>query len=232
MLRLGGEPAPHLAPVRQHNIMTLIAEIHRKLDSQGWCIVERDDSILDFACQFGKPISTRQDGALIDRLHVVGSNEAYPNSLSSRFGTGAFPFHTDGAHHRIVPRYLLLRLHWPEFSDRATLLLDLISEINKKEYEVLNSDIWKVTNGNRYFLSPVISSLGLRYDPVAMKLATPRISKSKEIIHRIIEEVTPVSVTWHKGFILLVDNHRMIHSRAPSRAGHKDKRVLERVLVI
>lgn len=212
--------------------MASIAEIHKKLDAQGWCIVQRDDSMLDFAREFGKPLSTKQNGALIDRLHVVDAKEAYPNSLSSRFGTGAFPFHTDGAHHRIVPRYLFLRLHWPEFSYRATLLLHLISEINKKEHEVLKSDIWKVKNGNRYFLSPVISTLGLHYDPVAMKPAIPGRNKSNEIIHRIIEEVNPVSVTWQKGFILLVDNHRMIHSRAPARAGHKDKRVLERVLVI
>jgi len=224
--------APHTYPIRPHNTMISIAEIHRKLDAQGWCIVEREDSILDLACEFGKPISTKQDGTLIDRLHVVDAKAAYPNSLSSRFGTGAFPFHTDGAHHRIVPRYLFLRLHWPEFSYRATLLLDLISEINKKEHAVLKSDIWKVTNGNRYYLSPVISSLGLRYDPVAMKPAIPGSSQSKEIIHRITEEVTPVSVTWHKGFVLLVDNHRMIHSRAPARDGHKGERVLERVLVI
>ena len=211
--------------------MTSIPEIQRKIYSQGWSIEDRADSMLDLAHEFGKPISTRQDGALIDLLHTLDIKAAYPNSLSSRFGIDAFPFHTDGAHHKVVPKYLFLRLHWPEFSYRATYLLDLISEINKKEHAILKSDIWKVTNGNRCFLSPVISTLGLRYDPVIMKPAISRGYQSNEIIRRITKKVTPVSVKWRKGFVLILDNHRIIHSRAQARPGHRDERVLERILV-
>ena len=80
------------------------------IKQKGWTVIPFKGDILEFARGLGRPVPNRRDGTLIDRLMVIDPKDAIPNSLSSRYGKGAFPFHADGAHHREVPRFLLMRL--------------------------------------------------------------------------------------------------------------------------
>src|SRR5438876_672320 len=57
-------------------------------------------------------------------IHPQERLDATPNSLSSRHGTGMFPFHTDAAHWRHPPDYLLLYCCNPGGANRVSLLLE------------------------------------------------------------------------------------------------------------
>ncbi|MGO4910705.1 hypothetical protein ACEN2J_20760, partial [Pseudorhodobacter sp. W20_MBD10_FR17] len=65
-----------------------------------------NESVVELAKYWGKPIAPWEDG-LVQAL--VPRSEAAPNSYSGIYGLGHFPFHSDLAHWRTPPRYLLLR---------------------------------------------------------------------------------------------------------------------------
>ncbi|WP_292223480.1 TauD/TfdA family dioxygenase [Mesorhizobium sp.] len=79
-----------------------------------------NDSIVEMAEDFGKPLEPWEDG-LVQTL--VPLSEAAPNSYSGIFGLNRFPFHSDLAHWCTPPRYLLLRCV-TGYSDIPTLLID------------------------------------------------------------------------------------------------------------
>jgi L-asparagine oxygenase len=63
-------------------------------------------STVDVANEIGHTI-TPWEGGLIQEL--VPRATAPPNTYSGIYGIDRFPFHTDLAHWRLPPRYLLLR---------------------------------------------------------------------------------------------------------------------------
>lgn len=72
----------------------------------------------------GIPVSVRPGGPTTYRLTPTPVSEAAPRSLSAIYGLDAFPFHTDAAHHRVPPRYLILRLADGARSDTPTVVVD------------------------------------------------------------------------------------------------------------
>ena len=72
------------------------------------------------AASLGKPL-TPWEGRLAQEL--VPRATSTPNTYSGLYGLNRFPFHTDLAHWRLPPRYLLLRC-LRGYADVQTLLLD------------------------------------------------------------------------------------------------------------
>src|SRR6266540_143127 len=99
----------------------------RLLGSRGWLTVmyPSDRELLALGRDLGTPRSVRPSGPLVDRLIPRNADEAPERSLSAFYGFGAFPLHTDAAHHQSPPRLVLLRLAGGAQSASATLLLDL-----------------------------------------------------------------------------------------------------------
>jgi hypothetical protein len=146
-------------------------EREKELCKRGWTSFSFDGDLLELASMYGTPVSARIGGSLIDLLRVKTPDKSHPSSLSARFGTGAFPFHTDGAHHEKVPHFLFMRLVEPERSSRKTLLLDFRGALNENSNQVLRSEMWRVRGGARPFLSPIVGDDFLRFDPCVMKPA-------------------------------------------------------------
>ena len=87
------------------------------------------DALLDLACQLGSPQPDPRDHLLVKDIHPQPKERANPNTLSSRYGLGAFPFHTEAAYLSAPPRFLLLYCVHPGDGARPTLLLDASSEV-------------------------------------------------------------------------------------------------------
>src|SRR5690606_448828 len=68
----------------------------------------------------GQPLVPWEGGLIQD---LLPRNAAMPNTYSGIYGLNPFPFHTDLAHWRLPPRYLLLRCVTGHV-DVPTLLLD------------------------------------------------------------------------------------------------------------
>src|SRR5260221_1254480 len=96
------------------------------LEERGWQFLTLDPTadLCEIADALGTPRSTSARRGLVNTLRVTSQSDSRPNSLSSRYGTEAFPYHTDGAIFRTPPRYGIMRLAPGSTSNRPTLLLD------------------------------------------------------------------------------------------------------------
>jgi alpha-ketoglutarate-dependent taurine dioxygenase len=204
----------------------------KEISIKGWTSFYYDGDLLALASAVGKPVPTRIGGSLIDTLAVKDPQHAHPNSLSARFGRGSFPFHTDGAHHEHVPRYLYMRLVHPESSERKTLIQDFRNALNEESSHALSTEMWRFRGGPKTFLSPILGNDFLRLDPCVMSPAITGRTKALNIVQETLNRSEIISFGWKRFEVLVLDNHRMVHARDSGNTMEIEERTLERVLII
>jgi alpha-ketoglutarate-dependent taurine dioxygenase len=204
------------------------AELH----GRGWLLVDfpDDEPLLELARQVGEPIAARDAAPLPERLIPRDIDDAKPNSLSSRYGFGAFPFHTDAAHHVEPPRILLMRSVGASV-DVATHLVDLHGAVGPC-LSSLRGGTWIVNAGRTRFYAPVVGRRGrkpaVRFDPGCMRAVSPRAHEVERLLESVLATAGATPISWRRGKALIVDNWRCLHGRPPAS---DRERVLERVLV-
>lgn len=190
-----------------------------------------NDTIVEIAEHFGKPLVPWENG-LIQML--VPRGEAAPNSYSGLYGLGRFPFHSDLAHWRTPPRYLLLRCI-TGFADVPTLMIDGHDLIEAVTLDILGRAIFKPRRPRDGSVSllrlcePVDDVVRVRWDEVFL---TPA-SRIGEVAHLRVREwlstCTPTALSLAATHdTLLIDNWRMLHARSPILPG-REARAIERV---
>jgi len=159
---------------------------------------------------------------------------AKPNTLSSRHGTGRFPFHTYCAHWNQPARYLLLYCVNPGSGRRPTTFLDTqMWNWSETQVGVLCNEVWKRAHKEPRLCTIAERTdygLSIRYDEACME---PLTIGAKSLLASIREKIvnsTTSSISWTPGELLILDNHRMLHSRGESNGPDRD-RLLLRVLV-
>lgn len=217
--------------------LVVSAQERELLSVRGWvelCFPARED-LLVLAATFGEPCSLRRDGPLIDRLSPTQRQSARPGTMSSYFGIGAFPFHTDGAYLRVPPRFIVLRLAPGSRSQRPTLLFDGASlGTSREEKQALARDVWFVRGGIRNFLSSVVNDtvipghIVVRFDRCCMTPATPHSRELARILDIALESNNPVQIDWIEDRALVLDNWRMLHARGNCHTESSETRLLER----
>lgn len=204
--------------------------------SRGYCnvMLEHLDEVLDLARSLGTITFDTRHPELYRRIHPQQIETATPNTLSSRYGLGSFPFHTDGAHWRYPPQYLFLYCENPGPGDRPTVLIDTQTwKIDSEFRRSLISDVWK-TGHHRPQLCTVgdefEDALSIRYDSACMEPLGERARELHEKIEQTIVDSASSSVNWSPGKLLIINNHRMLHARGAARECDVT-RVLVRILV-
>lgn len=190
-----------------------------------------NDSIVEIAEDFGKPLEPWEDG-LVQTL--VPLSEAAPNSYSGIFGLNRFPFHSDLAHWRAPPRYLLLRCV-TGYSDIPTLLIDGHDLIDAVTLDILVRAIFKPRRPRDGSISllrlcePVEDVARVRWDEVFLKPAS-RIGEVADLrVREWLSKCTPTEMSLAQTHdTLLIDNWRMLHARSPILPG-RESRAIERV---
>jgi len=211
--------------------------VKSNVDCDGCIFIEGYEpgrSSAEIAALFGKVLSVWDDEDPVQDLVPIDKNDAAPNTYSGIFGRDRFPFHTDLAHWRDPPRYLMLRCV-KGYVDIPTLVIDghdLVSAIGP---DLLNRALVKPRrprDGRFSMLTlrepeddrPAL----IRWDEVylkpASKLGELAMSRMKKEIasHRVIETTLA-----EPGDTMIIDNWRMLHARAPVPAGRED-RLIER----
>jgi len=169
--------------------------------------------------------------------YEIVSNDLTPNkeptnhkkTLSTTYGYNEFPFHTDGAHFLIPPRWVILESTNTIAYKTATVLVDTFEFSNFVPYDnVLNHAIYLVSNGNYSFLTTIINKVLngkpiFRWNPLLMKLVSKGLTFDLKNVNH-----TPVRIEWHPKQILIVDNWRMLHSREAVIDEEKLNRELKR----
>jgi len=161
-------------------------------------------------------------------------SKATPNSLSSRYGTGSFPFHTDAAHWRHPPEYVLLYCCAPGAASRATLLLDTATlALTSAERNLLHTGVW-ATARRQAFLTAVVEGPPecetWRFDRDCMRPWSPSAEAAGEVLDKVLDERSAWAHHWLAGDLLIIPNRHVLHSRAQACCADGD-RVLARVLV-
>jgi L-asparagine oxygenase len=205
------------------------------------CLGSASD-LLEVAERLGTPVSMTARGPIVDTLTPMPKTQARRNSLSSAHGVGAFPLHTDAAHHRCPPRWILLRCVDPGPGNRPTMLGDASQiELSGRQLREVGRAVWIVKTGVRSFLASALlpptarartqDSLALRYDLGCMRPADPAFNEAASTLARGISQLIQDTVEWEASLTLVIDNWRVLHGRGPEITADRGLRRLERIAV-
>jgi alpha-ketoglutarate-dependent taurine dioxygenase len=200
--------------------------------------------LLDVAEKLGRPVPITPKAALVDTLTPMRRPAAPARTLSSLYGTGAFPLHTDAAHHRWPPRWILLRCVEPGDEGRPTLVADAHElDLGRRQIREIRRAVWSVKTGLRSFLASAlfsradesavqkITQFGLRYDLGCMRPADPEFAEAATLLATSIRQLPRQSITWEPGLSLILDNWRVLHGRGDGAERDAGVRRLERIAV-
>jgi len=213
----------------------MLSEIRKVIADKGYVFLPKimpGISTEEFADTLGETISP-WDGGLVQTL--VPTVGAAPNTYSGIYGLNRFPFHTDLAHWRSPPRYLLLRCVIG-YSDVPTFLADGETLKRTISQDMMARAIFKQRrplNGELSLLRLLeIDEEGreiLRWDEEFLKPAS-KIGDTVNIqIREWLTSCQPISIGLErKHDTIIIDNWRMLHARAPIPAG-RENRALERI---
>lgn len=188
----------------------------------------------EIAPRFGKVLSVWDDDDPVQELVPIDQHDAAPNTYSGIFGRERFPFHTDLAHWRDPPRYLMLRCI-KGYPDIPTLVLDGHELVQAIDPDLLNRALVKPRRprGGSFGMLTLREPEGdrdalLRWDEVYLK---PVSKIGEQAIARMKAEIewrnAIENTLAEPGDTMIIDNWRMLHARAAVPAGRED-RVIER----
>jgi L-asparagine oxygenase len=214
----------------------MIAKFVQQIAEQGYAVVmaRNESAVLEIATKLGIPLEEAREPGHYRVISPTPREISRPNTLSSRYGTGRFPFHTDTAYWLVPPRYLLLHCKNPGSGGRPTLLIDSSKwRLNRNERSALLRGIW-IVGDKRPFLATILArtstGMRIRYDRDCMRPAASSGELAAALITRKVRSSRPSKVTWSRGMLLILDNHRMLHARGAANASDLDRQ-LARVLV-
>jgi hypothetical protein len=148
-----------------------VSELRDVLGRDGWVMLPgRADQLEALGFALGVPVASRFGGSVIDVLEPRSPSNASPRSLSANYGLGHFPFHIDGAHWRIPPRYVLLACAANSDPECATLLWKWRSGIAAADLRLFADALYRVQDRSRSFYAQAFpgSRAFLRADPGCM----------------------------------------------------------------
>ena len=198
-------------------------DFNARLDANGWCITAAAastpadllDEMLAFARTLGE-IAPGRSHQLVERIIPQTAETAFAGSLSSRYGLGTLPLHTDTAHWSRPCRYLVMACAEPGPVPTPTLLVDAWhARLSELEELACSRAVFLVRNGRRSFYGSIRErNRGfIRFDPGCM---TP-VSCDGEIALRAFSPDRQKDALrrhdWKTHEILVIDNWRVLHGR-------------------
>jgi hypothetical protein len=173
------------------------------------------------------------NGGPVHRLIPNNRESAAPNTYSGIYGLGQFPFHTDLAHWREPPRYIMLRCVIG-FEEVPTFVADGLKLVNIVGPNLLARALVqprRPINGKLPLLriyQPKDTASVLRWDEIFFRPVS-RMGKSGVTLFReALDTCTPARIVLAlPGDTLIIDNWRVLHGRSSIPLGC-EARTLER----
>jgi len=208
----------------------------KTLQTFGYCRLSgvTDGDLLPLAENLGLVTVDRRHPVPVRHIRPQDASTANPNTLSSRFGLGRFPFHTDAAHWRTPPRYVLLHCMSTGSGGRPTLLVDTAAfDLPARTLGLFRRAVWKTAHRAPFLCAVLADDLPparWRYDLGCMSPWSPAAREASELMCACIDDTSPLVFEWTAGDLLVIDNWRMLHARGVAAARDCD-RLICRVLV-
>lgn len=176
----------------------------------------------ELALYMGGAVVAGRGRRVLETLKTLRADEAPLNSLSRFSGAGAQPWHIDGSHLPIPPRYLILGCHSINGGGAPPAQLLRVKDAG---FPLLASrrENFTVKNGRSSFYSTIASTdrAWIRFDPACM---TAHTEHGRTILEALESpQVQPcLTLEWTAGVILVVDNWTVLHRRGnASGIGHR-----------
>ena len=172
------------------------------------------------ADSLGRLLSLRE-GHSVHELTPCTKEAATPNTYSGMYGLQRFPFHTDLAHWRLPPRYLMLRCV-VGFDEVQTLLADGFCLAEQVGLDVLARTLVqprRPINGKLPLLRvyrPIHNEHYLiRWDEVFFRPASKAGVSGVALFKKSVDACVPIPIALAEpGDTLVIDNWRMLHARS------------------
>jgi len=176
----------------------------------------------ELALYMGGSVVAGRNRKVLETLKTLRANEAPLSSLSRFSGADAQPWHVDGSHLLIPPRYLILGCH--SISGGGAPPTQLL-KVKDAGLPLLASrrETFTVKNGRSSFYSTIANTdrTWIRFDPACM---TAHTEEGRTIFEGLeSHSIQPsLNLEWTVGVILIVDNWTVLHRRGnASGIGHR-----------
>jgi L-asparagine oxygenase len=176
------------------------------------------------AGSFGKLLNLG-NGDSIHQLIPNACESATPNTYSGIYGLGRFPFHTDLAHWRNPPHYIMLRCVIG-FEEVPTLLANGFRLVDKVGPRLLARALVqprRPINGRLPLLriyQPRDTAPVLRWDEVFFRPVSRIGEAGVTLFREALGTCTPTRIALAiPGDTLVIDNWRILHARSPIPTG-------------
>jgi alpha-ketoglutarate-dependent taurine dioxygenase len=197
--------------------------------------VASEEELAAIAGGLGEPIPARSTAPVVQDLMPLEVVSAPKKSLSALHGVGSFPFHTDGAHHRQPPRWVVMRCVDPGPANRPTLLVDGAQlPLTSRQWREVERAVWWVRSGGRSFPASIVKRKEgalFRYDRGCMTAAHRAFGAAGDLLEAAIEASDHVCLSWRPHDVIVFDNWRMLHARGTACGSDTGVRRLQRILV-
>ncbi len=167
---------------------------------------------------------------LVQTLLPKIDKKEQPNTYSSIFGLGAFPFHSDLAHWQIPPRYILLRCAQPN-EQVSTLLMRSRDVLPDHRMLIAKRGLFMPRRRmeHRSFFLRISEPQFWRWDSVFIRPANEVARKLKQVVESSLKTALFEEIRFTApGQVLIIDNWSMLHARS-AIAGESVARSVERV---
>ncbi|WP_216216886.1 TauD/TfdA family dioxygenase [Amycolatopsis aidingensis] len=200
----------------------MLEDLLSRSRNTGWATAQgRIDQVQFDAKMLGwTPVPIRRGASAVATLRPLDPADAAPNSLSARYGKGAQPLHTDGAHLPEPPDIVVLTCETT--STTPTLLWNNVGGVPG----FVQHGVFLIGRGNDSFFTTAYAQGRLRYDPGCMLPSDARAHQTVQFFEDAASAATEYQ--WNEpGQVLFIDNRRVLHARAS--AAHEPQREIQRV---
>lgn len=191
----------------------------------GWATAEASlDEVRSQAAEVGwTEVPIRSGEPAVATLRPKSAAEAPLNSLSAKYGRGAQPLHTDGAHLKMPPHIVVL--YAPTSNATPTLLWSPHESPSGPVPPSAHDGVFVVDGGrDRFYATAFTTESGLRYDPGCMTPADARSREAAAYFRQVVEVAHQHSWSMD-GMLLLIDNRQALHARAAVAQGDGNRQI-------
>jgi hypothetical protein len=195
-----------------------LAALAKAAQEEGWATARASSyGVLFAARQLGwEPVENRRGDGGVTALVPKSPEQAHAASHSAKTGLGEQPLHTDGAHQRRPPRWLLLHAAAPNATPTKLCRFGwnpIASDGTELTPGTSVGGLFLVDSGKERFLAPAHTREGgWRWDPGCMTACDQRARETEAFLLSFPHE--PFMHEWSEvDQWLLIDNTKTLHAR-------------------
>lgn len=198
----------------------MVQDKYKILKEKGWIELESgstDEELNNLAGYIGQIIN-HSNGENISKLNPKSSVDSIKGTLSSVYGYGNFPLHTDTAFWAIPARFILL--HSIDKSSCNTHVLpatEIWNSLTREDKKNAERAIYLIKTTQQQFFSSLLFKInnikGLKYDPMCMIPFNESAKQIQPKLQKVLFGLPHFEIEWTGNNTLIIDNWRILHGR-------------------